>query len=272
MQSLIERKLAAPSVHEKKIPDTFDGQVAYSDGMERPGGTLGLLLFANRSGSNLLAEHLNASGHFRGFAEVLNFNFVAKAAGRHGVTTFPDYIRRMARQGADAGTDKKTDGETDGGIFGMKCSAGQLMMLARWNILAMFDTVRIVNIEREDLVEQAVSMSIAKQTGQWSSDMDGRAEPGYDFDQIRTSLDDMAQMTAAKRAAIALLDLPSITVTYRAVVEDPAACVRRACDLFGVPSDFTLPETTRLQKQANARNADFAARFRTDMQARLIGN
>lgn len=259
MTSFIENRLCHTDVHEKKIHATFEGRTHYTPDMVKSGGTFGILLFANRSGSNLLAEYLNASGLFVGFAEHLNFDFVDDVAKTHDIRDFPEYIRRM--NPVPVG-DKRT--------FGFKSSLSQLTMLWRWNIPAMFDETKIINIEREDLVEQAVSMSIAEQTGSWSSEITRKADPYYDFDNILAKFNHMAVETSAKRAAISLLRVPSITLTYQMVVDDPAYCVQQACELFEHSATFTLPKTTKLKKQANALNAEFSARFREEMQTRML--
>ncbi|TKW65776.1 MAG: hypothetical protein DI616_12910 [Paracoccus denitrificans] len=50
-----------------------------------------------------------------------------------------------------------------------------------WNILSMFRGAKIINIERNDAVDQAVSMSIAKQTKSWSSEQGTATDPEYDY-------------------------------------------------------------------------------------------
>ncbi len=51
-------------------------------------------------------------------------------------------------------------------------------MLLRWNIPAMFNGIAIYRVVRHDIVDQAVSMAIAEQTGKWTSNIAGKPDAG----------------------------------------------------------------------------------------------
>jgi len=247
----------AKGEHELAIDEIFDGAVRYGERgpiFEMP---LAILLFSNRSGSNLLAEHLTNSGRFAGFQEILNHDFVGSVVARHRMPTFPAYVEAIAR-----------DNCGDGAIFGVKSSTDQLAMLLRWNIPGMFSEFKVINIERADLVRQAVSMSIAMQTGSWSSDTEPAREPHYDFEQIAIYFEFFAGDLTGRRAFIDLLGADSRTFRYGEVVTNPLGVVKECCRLFGVEPPGELPLEPRIRKQGNERNREFAARFRREAVAR----
>ncbi|MBL3576174.1 Stf0 family sulfotransferase [Rhodovulum sulfidophilum] len=251
MQNRKIMRIWEKNFHETEIAQTFDGAVYY-DGTGPVFDTpLAVLLFSNRSGSNLLAEHLINSGSFCGLGEVLNYDFVNSVKQKHGTPSFPKYLESIAR-----------DNARDGEIFGVKASIEQLAMLLRWKIPEMFSGIKIINIERHDLVEQAVSMSIAMQTKSWSSEIATDVEPVFDFEQIAQYFENFACNLADRRAFLDLLKVPSRTLNYHAVVSEPSLVVNECCRLFGVTPRRSLPSETMLKKQGTERNAHFAAQFR----------
>lgn len=252
------QKMREHEIHEIRIKEIFDGNVFYQDGKELFDHPLVLLLFANRSGSNLLAERLVASKRFSGLQEMLNFDTVGEVSARHDIKSFPDYFRAMAAHNI---------GDT---FFGTKCSVGQLLMLMRWNILSMFQGAKIINIERNDVVDQAVSMSIAAQTKSWSSEQATVTEPVYDYSDIEKYLAHFVDDSIRRRALIQMIDFDSITIEYDDIVSNPRYVVSECCKLFGVTAPAEIPEQTRLKKQGGELNREFAARFRREAQERLL--
>ncbi|MRX52182.1 hypothetical protein GI374_17610 [Paracoccus sp. S-4012] len=257
MSSVVD-ELAEPQIHEVKISDFYGGDVFFAQEEPIFQQPIALLLFANRSGSNLLAEHLLASGRFSGLQETLNYENVEDVSRRHGVKSFPQYVRAIAAHNMRHG------------IFGTKCSLGQLAMLLRWNILSMFSGAKIINIERRDVVSQAVSMSIASQTESWSSDVPPTGDPVYRFDEIEKYFTHFTGDVIKRRILIDLLEIDARTFEYDEVVSKPFEVVSECCGLFGVPVPEGVPERTRLKKQGGALNQEYSARFRQDLRRRLL--
>lgn len=253
------KSISEPQIHEIRISEFFGGNVRFYRQEPVFDSPVALLLFANRSGSNLLAEHLLASGRFSSLQETLNFENVEDVAGRHGIGSFPEYLQAIAAH------------NIRGNIFGTKCSLDQLMMLLRWNILSMFSGAKIINIERHDIVSQAVSMSIALQTKSWSSDVSPTTRALYDFDEIKQYFNAFASDIVKRKMMIDVLEFEARTFEYEQVVSEPFTVVSECCKLFGVLPPDRLPAHTQLKKQGGDLNREFSARFRQEIRQGLLG-
>jgi trehalose 2-sulfotransferase len=251
--------LSQPDLHETRLRQHFGDQVRFLPG-ERIGDRLAILLFTNRSGSNLLADYLVKTGRFSGLTELLNWEDATAIATRHGITRFPDLLRNIYLHNT-----------ADGRLFGVKASANQLLTLHRWGALAAFDSVRIIRITRRDLIAQAVSLSIARQTGQWTADLPAQAPAAFRPDDILTEADTIAEQLRLQDIILATLDLPVLDVTYEDLTAAPAATLSRVMHHFGLPDDLPPPQTG-LAPQADSRNADFIARIRSYLRAAMTGD
>jgi hypothetical protein len=160
----------------------------------------------------------------------------------------------------------------DGRLFGVKASANQLLTLYRWGGLAAFGTVRNIRITRRDLIAQAVSLSIARQSRQWSSAQPAQAQAQATFrpDDILTKAEAIAEQLRLQDIILTTLDLPVLDLTYEDLTTDPAVTLSRVMRHFGLPDDLPPPQTG-LARQADSRNADFIARIRAHLRAAMAG-
>lgn len=242
------KHLLETNTHQDKLFEHFSGRVKFHG--EKFGKTLVVMLFTNRSGSNLLGDYLVNSGNFSGFEEVLNWDFAIRAAQASNIQSFNNLLKGYYAH-------KTKEGQT----FGVKASIGQLAMLVKWGYLDAFDEVRVIHIERDDIVSQAVSFSIASQTGSWISGMTPKAEPVFRYDEILGFLERIVQENAQGRIGVKALDLPVMRASYEDLVANPAAVVQRVHDWFGFPFDASTVQTS-MTKQASGTNEEFATLFR----------
>src|SRR5215217_6934176 len=87
--------MLSTGLHAQTIAEHFDGRVAFEPGDRPIGDTLAIVLFSNRSGSNLLAEYLRSAGGFRGLSEVLNHDTVRRVSADRGHESFGQYLRAL---------------------------------------------------------------------------------------------------------------------------------------------------------------------------------
>jgi LPS sulfotransferase NodH len=246
-------------IHEKEIFEYFSGNVRFPGTkplFERP---LVVLLFSNRSGSNLLAEHLKRSGRFIGFEEIFNFDFLKMVCSDNNIFNFCSYFEGIV-----------LDNKSDDAFFGVKASADQFAMLFRWGTLGMFSSVHLINIERDDFVEQAVSMSIAHQTQSWTSESTSVRVPEFIFDDIEVRFGTFVAELAARRAIIQTTQMPSLTVRYDDLVKRPEITVQECCSFLGTLPKGVFTPNTILQKQSGPLNIEFTQRFRTEALERVM--
>ncbi len=247
--------LVTKSDHASIISTHFKGNVRFSGPGPMFDQPLWLLAFTNRSGSNLLGEYLGHHPDLGGFGEVLNHTNVVRTSTAKSITSFPDYIGAIARPHHNRGR-----------IFGVKVAWDQLQMLYRWRIDAMFPSVRLIHIKRDDTLDQAISFMIAQQTKQWTSKQIQAPvkDPDYDFDRIRKYIPRLNQANESIALTAASVGVPTHSVTYERLIADPQGTLDGVFDWGELaPYGMTLPEP-RLKKQAAAMSEQFRQRFLAD--------
>jgi trehalose 2-sulfotransferase len=250
--------------HEAKLREYFDEFDVPADAvaLNKP---VCIMLFTNRSGSSLVSEHMRSMHQFTGFGEPLNSRWIIDQCERENLTRFIDYLRwqssRLYRQ-------------KPGALLGMKASYGQAMMLMRSRAIPLFfNDVRWVVIEREDLLSQAVSFSIADQTKQWHSFDRGKAvDPVYNFQDIRRRLRGFALSNIANNMFCTVFDIRPYRIVYEEFARDPVAGARALAGYLGVDDVTIDSEVLQMKRQRTSFSAEFRRRFLADYQAGLGGS
>ncbi len=240
--------------HQKEIENFFAGNVAY--GGESPEFEFPLILmgFTNRCGSNLLAERLRLTGTFGGLYEHLNADAVANMAKETGAQSFPEHLSNIIPRHKGAAP-----------VFGFKSSWDQLLMILRWRIDKMFSGLRIINIQRLDVLGQAVSYSIADQTKKWTSNQQGNGKtPVYDAYDIQNRLNGISNGNGMLRQICSVLDLDSYNLTYEDFLDSPIIELDKIHKWLGMPLRKIDVGARGLQKQSNNLNQQFVQRFRDE--------
>lgn len=247
---------APKNVHAKEIGKALS-QVAF-EGSEPVGGQLVLLGFFNRSGSNLLGDYMRQLPGLTGLNEHLNQQFVLKKCREAGIDSFPDYMRFLVdRAGRNS--------------LGLKASGSQVEMLHKWNILQMFETVQAVQVIRQDIVSQAVSLWIAKHTKQWTSTQASTMEEDkvpYDFGSIRRITVGIGEHNTRMLSAFSAIGVPVSTVVYERLIESPETEVRRVGAFLGIDlQSWDFPQIVSLDRQKSEVKSRFVAQARKDLAA-----
>ena len=116
------------------------------------------LCFTNRCGSNFVAQSMASNGVISQPGENLNFDTVISHSRCNNFSSYVRYLIWLIE--LEAGSSR---------IFSVKCSAGQLIYLFNLGIIDQFNSPFFVMIKRLDMLKQAISLSIASQTHQWTS-------------------------------------------------------------------------------------------------------
>lgn len=240
--------------HQREIEELFAGRVLYSDPEPRFALPLIVLAFTNRSGSNLLAEYLRLTGNFAGFFEHLNGQSVRKMVETTRADSFPDHVDALFR-----------NMRSDVSALGVKSSWNQILMLLRWRINRMFQSFHILHIEREDVLAQAVSFSIANQTRQWMSTQNRMgAEPRYNPTDIMNRVDGIGHGNKMIRQICAIYGLDTMRVCYETLISDPIPELCRIHRWLDIPVSRLELSKARLKKQSGPINAEFISRIRAE--------
>lgn len=217
-----------------------------------------VICFVNRSGSNLLAAALRSTGAMGAPAEFFNHEDLIERARRAGLTSLAQYVRQVIRISA-----------TPNGVFGTKVGAGQLLYLTREGIIPSIlrDPV-FVYVTRRDILAQAVSLAIARQTGRWASTLPGNGtEPTYDPEMVIANLRWISESQALFEYYFTLHRLRPLRFCYEdleASVDEPVARIAAA---LGLPAVRVAPDRIEMRRQRTALNEAFKARFLAEVAA-----
>lgn len=214
------------------------------------------ILFANRSGSNYLSELLCSSGGINCAGEFFNHDVVSKHMTRMESEYFQYYLDYLLSLNVD-------------GRLAIKASIGQYLLLDALGALkSHFEDHRIVVMQRDDKIDQAVSHWIAVHTRQWTSlqRSSGDSQIPIDVSTIRRMVNRAFMDERDTRLSLALLRRPYRSVVYENLVRNPV-CVARSvlCEVVsgGGQLDVDLSKV-RISKQAGNLNMDLRERVLFD--------
>lgn len=218
-------------------------------------GLTGRIVLASgaRTGSHLLCEKLQHHGV--NIKELFNTERILTLCTRHGLTTISEYCEYAIQKFSSDGVFAAKGGPS---AIAPMLLAGELPPFAgEWGW---------VYLKREDVVKQAVSNSIARKSGAFRSVGEGRevSDDEYSGDEI---LEIAIKHDPANEIWEELFTALSVTpcrLTYEQLAADPegvAASVAEQVGLHGPPVPRLKPPERALQKQANALNSLWEARF-----------
>ena len=218
-----------------------------------------IMLFTNRSGSNVLGEYLRATHQFSGFVEALNYRRVIKYSQQNELCSFLDYLRWQVS--------RLSEGEK---VTGIKASVDQAEMLFQCNAIpGYFDKVHWLMVQRDDTLAQAISFSIAAQTRQWTSNAaPTSADPVYNFEDIKRRIEMLCDEQAQLNAFCATRGIAPIRATYEEFTADSKGSVLRIAGQMGIEGLSLDESLLTLRPQSDGTNEEFRARFIEDYAAR----
>lgn len=210
-----------------------------------------------RSGSHFYAASLTATGvagrpedHFNPWG----------AGGRRGEAhqAEPIYDRKYVADIMAAST-------TTNGVFG---TMAQFTQIAGFVGFKTFEGLfphrpRYLYLTRRDILQQAVSLAIARQTGQFQSDQPPTKQAQYNPDQIRCCLDDITNQTRGWTRYFAEQSIEPFRVFYEDLVADTRKIILESLEHLNIdiPSDFAIPPPT-LRKQATEINYEWVRQYK----------
>jgi trehalose 2-sulfotransferase len=184
-------------------------------------------------------------------------------AERLGARVLEEYVDVIRRERA-----------TENGVFGLKTTYDDFEPFLRGGCASAFlGEMRFVYLTRRDLVAQAVSVEVARQTGVWHRDREGRPllsqedsprqAPMFDEERILEMLDTLVLMQQSWERFFSLYGIEPIRTTYEDLCARPAGVVAAIAGSMGVgaipPVDLAMASTIRL---ADGRSAEWVRRIR----------
>lgn len=134
---------------------------------------------------------------------------------------------------------------------------------------------RFVYLRRENLVRQAISGYVAKQTGQWTKVMAATAsisDDDYSFDEIMKIANAAVQGNRMIERFVGLLALPTYNIVYEDFISDQKRVLAEIAAFLGVnPADYpgAANHEPWLERQSTDLNDRWERRFREDLLRRL---
>jgi LPS sulfotransferase NodH len=248
-----------PGGHERKVVAHF----ARAGAGARPGTGAEptpsvFICFTNRCGSNYLAELLASTQKLPAAGEVFNWPYVVKQSEERGFRSFEEFCGHLVRT------------RSVNGVFAGKVGWSQLYFLTRMRLIPeLFATPRFIHIRRRDVLGQAISYVIAKQTGQWKSDITRRErdkqlaqpEPVYDADAISARIKSFTVANALLEEFFASFRFPLYQVVYEDIIRDELGTIRAITDWLGLGAANVDRGQTRLEAQRSTVNQEWRERF-----------
>jgi LPS sulfotransferase NodH len=215
-----------------------------------------LLCFVSRSGSNLLAWALESTGLLGKPRELFSHPEIVERARQWKAATLADYTGEVLLRGSTAN-----------GVFGVKVSADQLFWLARERIIPdVIADPAYVYVTRRDLLGQAISLTIARQTGRWSTRLQGHAEPEYDPLAIAEAAQWLVESQAQFEYFFAIHGIEPLRVSYEDLDADLEGAVTRVARGLGVEERMSVdPDASPRRRQRTRVNDEFRERLLAEL-------
>ena len=234
-------------VHTKSILSK-DEQFLKMDESEIDVNITVFLIFANRSGSNYLAQIINSTGAFNFAGEMFNHDTVDAKIDELGLTNigvYYDYIKSLNLNGN----------------LCIKASIFQYLFLHFSGALDIyFPNRKLIIVQRDDKIDQSVSHWIAAQTKQWTSTQARKSDSNVEFNKnnINTMIAGSFLNEKDTRLALSILKMEYLSINYEEFTKYPEFSLRRIFDFCGINAKTEIDHTKlTLEKQANALNRTY---------------
>ncbi|MBM70851.1 MAG: hypothetical protein CME43_15400 [Haliea sp.] len=244
-----------PGEHEQEILKLY-GSLEVPESVQTLAKEVCVMLFSNRSGSSLICDYMRATGKFSGMGEPLNHPLVVSRSEAHGIESFYSYLEWLMTHVHEPNT-----------MFGMKASADQALMLIKSGaITACYGHVYWLVAKRRDVLAQAVSHSIAAQTGQWASFHDGSAvDPEYSYSDIKTQVLSVIESNQKIDIFCDYMGIDPVEIFYEDFLISPPENTVALAESLGFKDVEVDLGQLRRNKQAGSRNREFMERFKRDL-------
>lgn len=211
-----------------------------------------IIASTQRSGSSLLGHYLEDTNAFGVPLEYFNQQNLKHWRERFEFSTIEQFLDEIEPLRT-----------SPGGIFSIKSHYFQLAEVGNIrSLFARYGDCRFIRISRRNLLRQAISRTIAQQTGVWISGQPERAQPHYDAERIAANLRALSRQHEQWSLAFATTGTPYLNIEYEDLVADPAATITRIAEYCDVPvADLQMPEAAPLKPQTRSVSAEWAERY-----------
>jgi LPS sulfotransferase NodH len=209
-----------------------------------------------RCGSHMLGHALHKTNKF-GFpleyANPWNLNSWKK---RYSINTFIEVIEQTQKNRTSSN-----------GVFAIKIHYSHISVFGGFDeLIKLFPNAYFVLLSRSDILGQAISMSIAMQTGGWISGQGNTvSEPKYNFKQINNHLKELLKGNSSWRYRLVTSGSNFIELDFDTVVKDLSNSISKIGKFMDIglsSSDLDIEHITK--KQSNEYTIKFREQFIRD--------
>ncbi|QTP59396.1 Stf0 sulfotransferase [Billgrantia antri] len=212
-----------------------------------------------RSGSHMLGHALH---------ETHRFGFPLEYANPANLSEWKRRLDIDDLQGVMAEIKRRRT--SPNGVFGIKLHYPHIKLFGGFdNVIKCFPDAYYILLSRKNLLKQAVSLSIASQTGVWISGQKAvNDNPQYDFAHIDKCLRETILNNASWRYTLAANGCNYIEMDFDHVRHDLDQAINDIARFMGIEIDpADIPRAPVTKKQSNLRNAEWEKRFISDFNA-----
>lgn len=225
--------------------------------LSQPPGTTILIASTPRCGSHMLGHAMANTGLMGVPFEYANPANLAEWTRRLG-TASPQATLAALMQ-------RRT---TPNGIFAIKAHFNHCESLGgAGRFLARWPNLKVVHLCRSDVLRQAISYAVARQTGIWIDGQEAEQDnAAYDPRLIAECLDDIAVQNARWISAFAAAGITPLSISYSDAVEDlPGTLSKIARHVGVIGAEGTLDVTTTTTRQGQSRRTEeWIGRYEAD--------
>ncbi len=150
------------------------------------------------------------------------------------------------------------------GVFGIKIHYSHIKEFGGFEkVLKFFPDAYYILLSRKNVLQQAVSLSIASQTGGWISGQKLQSnDPKYDFNQIDESLRSIILDNSSWRYALAANGCNYIEMDFDNIRNNLTESLQNIANFVNCEIDANkMPKEQVTKKQSNERNIEWASQF-----------
>ncbi|WP_343031069.1 Stf0 family sulfotransferase [Marinobacter changyiensis] len=215
-----------------------------------------IIASTGRCGSHMLGHALYKTGSFGFPLEYTNPSNFARWKRRFGIDDFQGIMTEIQQ--------RRT---SPNGVFGIKIHYPHIKQFGGFdNLVRLFPNAHYVLLSRKDVLKQAVSLSIARQTGVWISGQKPVNEnPTYDFEHIDKCLRETILNNSSWRYTLAASGCNYIEMDFDHVRNNLFQSIEKIASFIGIEIESTeMPKEQATKKQSKYINKEWAMKFISD--------
>lgn len=223
--------------------------------VEKPSKIL-IIASTGRCGSHMLGHALHKTNSFGFPLEYTNPSNLAEWKKRLEIDDFQGVMTEIQR--------RRT---SPNGVFGIKIHYPHIKQFGGFaNLVKLFPNAHYVLLSRKDALKQAVSLSMASQTGVWiSGQKPVNDNPTYDFEHIDKCLRQTILNNSSWRYTLAASGCNYIEMDFDQVCNNPVQSIENIASFVGIeiePNEIPKEQVTK--KQGKGINKEWAMKFISD--------